>query len=109
MVQRGTDLSVVRRTTSRGDTLILIGELDLGTAAKLRFELRSFVQSIKTVGAIDVSAVGALDPLLLGELLGARLAAEERGVAIVVHCTDERVGAWLDASGVSRIVEVDRG
>ncbi len=104
MSESRLDLSVLRRREGGVEKLILIGDADLGTVPKARAALRSLIDDATTAASIDMSLLGALDPCILGDLLGARMRAIDKGVSLTIVCDDERVLAWLNSSGILELI-----
>jgi len=86
---------------SHGDILIVLvsGEQDIYTAPALRERLEQALGATRGV-VVDLSATTFLDSSILGALLEARRAAQERSLGFVVSLGDE------PEPGVERILEI---
>jgi anti-sigma B factor antagonist len=86
-------------------TLVLHGELTLGTAARLRDPLDGFEREAGTV-VLDLREVVFVDSSGLGELLGAHQRAHRQGRRLVLaRRPDSQVAQVLDISGLDTTIE----
>lgn len=87
--------------------LVVEGELDLSSVPALHNALsRLLVEGRGTTVAVDLDGLTVLDDAGLGVLLGAAGRAREAGGDLVLVCTDERMRARFERSGLARAIEV---
>ena len=97
------------RPATFGDlpALVLDGNVDLGSVPTLHTALVRLVTDHRghTV-AVDLDSVEVLDDAGTGVLLGAAGRAREAGGDLVLVCTNPRLLARFDLSGLARAIEV---
>ena len=97
------------RTLQLGDlaTLVLEGELDLGSVPALHNAVTRFLDDERgRVAAIDLDGLFSMDDAGLGVLLGAAGRARQGGGDLVLVCTNARLLERFELSGLARVIEV---
>lgn len=88
-------------------TLVLVGEIDLGSLPVLRDAATKLVgEHPGATVAIDLDGVTALDDAGLGILLGTAGRAREHDGDVVLVCTSPRLRDRFHRSGLARAIEV---
>lgn len=100
------DLSVDRRPDSSVSVVRVTGEVDVHSAPRLREGVDAELGSASTGVVVDLSEVGFLDSTGLGALVTARTAAGERGVALPVVCTSERIRKLFTITGLDGVFDL---
>lgn len=102
-------MDLLCRTITVGDVpaLAVSGELDLASIPILRDAIVRLLSSTEgRMVAIDLDGVTVLDDAGLGVLLGAADRAREQGGDVVLVCSNERLRARFERSGLARAIEV---
>jgi anti-sigma B factor antagonist len=92
----GTDIPVVR----------VSGDVDVHSAPQLRDGLSAELGSGAPAVVVDLSRVDFLDSTGLGALVAARTAAGERGLALPVVCTSERIMKLFSITGLDGVFDI---
>ena len=97
------------RVTEHGDAAVPVvavsGEVDVYAAPALRDGLTELLQSGKSV-VVDLTDVGFLDSTGLGALVAARTAASERGAALPLVCTHQRILKLFTITGLDSVFKI---
>jgi anti-sigma B factor antagonist len=80
----GYDLSITRRTSPRCETLILGGEIDLGSAPALEQALRDAERAKPRRIVLDLAALSFLDSTAIHLLIEAQQRAEVNGHDLIL-------------------------
>lgn len=94
--QPGTGIPVVRVT----------GEVDVHSAPQLRDGISTELASGASAVVVDLSSVDFMDSTGLGALVAARTAAGERGLALPVVCTSERILKLFAITGLTGVFDI---
>ncbi len=97
------------RTARFGDlpTLVLEGELDLGSVPALHNVMTRFLGDERgNTVAVDLDGLATVDDAGLGVLLGGAGRAREGGGDLVIVCTNPRLLDRFELSGLNRAIEV---
>jgi anti-sigma B factor antagonist len=100
------ELSVERHS---GDDLPVVhvsGEVDVHSAPQLREGLAAELDAATRAVVVDLTRVGFLDSTGLGALVAVRTAAGERGLALPVVCTSERIMKLFTITGLDGVFDI---
>jgi anti-sigma B factor antagonist len=93
-----------------GDTDIAVvavtGEVDVHSAPTLRDALMAELDLSPSAVLVDLSDVGFLDSTGLGALVAARTIATDRGIALPVVCTNERIVKLFTITGLDSVFDL---
>jgi anti-sigma B factor antagonist len=81
------------------------GEVDVYSAPALRDGLTTLIAEGTSV-VVDLTGVGFLDSSGLGALVTARKAAQDRGVALPIVCTSERILKLFTITGLDGVFTI---
>jgi anti-anti-sigma factor len=98
-------------TSRKGDTVVitLAGELDLHSSELLSASVDDALAMAPAAVEIDADALTFADSAGLRSLLGAREAAEQRGVALHLGRVSTPLGRLLDMTGLREVFELASG
>jgi anti-sigma B factor antagonist len=104
--EAGVELSVERRPGDDLPVVSVAGEVDVHSAPQLREGLTAELQSETTAVVVDLTHVGFLDSTGLGALVAVRTAAGEKGIALPVVCTSERIMKLFTITGLDGVFDI---
>ena len=100
------ELSVERHTGDELPVVRVSGEVDVHSAPQLRDGLTAELDTAKRAVVVDLTHVGFLDSTGLGALVAVRTAAGERGIALPVVCTTERILKLFTITGLDGVFDI---
>jgi anti-sigma B factor antagonist len=100
------ELTVTRRTEGGRPVVSVSGEVDLHSAPRLSEQLAAMLDTGGGTLVLDLTDVGFLDSTGLGALVGARASATERGGALPLVCTHERILKLFTITGLDGVFDV---
>ncbi len=97
----------VERTGGGGVPVVRVsGEVDVHSAPRLRDGVAVELETAPSKVVIDLTNVGFLDSTGLGALVAARTTASERGIALPVVCTSERILKLFTITGLDGVFDI---
>ena len=100
------DLSVERHSGGDVPVVRVAGEVDVHSAPQLRDRLTAELESVPDAVVVDLTQVAFLDSTGLGALVAVRTAAGERGIALPVVCTSERILKLFTITGLDGVFDI---
>ena len=100
------DLSVERHSGDDVPVVRVAGEVDVHSAPQLRDRLTAELESVPDAVVVDLTQVAFLDSTGLGALVAVRTAAGERGIALPVVCTSERILKLFTITGLDGVFDI---
>jgi anti-sigma B factor antagonist len=99
------ELAVTKQGEHGVPVVAVRGEVDVYAAPALRDGLTDLLQDGGMV-VVDLTDVGFLDSTGLGALVAARTAAENRGAALTLVCTHERILKLFTITGLDGVFRI---
>lgn len=99
------ELAVTKQGVQGVPVVAVSGEVDVYAAPALRDGLTDLLQDGSSVIA-DLTDVGFLDSTGLGALVAARTAAGNRGAALLLVCTHERILKLFTITGLDGVFTI---
>lgn len=99
------DLSVSQHGDNAVPVVSVSGEVDVYAAPALREGLTELLQAGRSV-VVDLTEVGFLDSTGLGALVAARTSAAERGAALPLVCTHQRILKLFTITGLDGVFSI---
>ena len=93
----------------RGDWIVIapIGDLDMGSAPRLRQEVVTAVAAGDTHLVVDLGSVDFIDSVGLGVIVGARRRARSNGGEVMLAGLSEQARALFELVDLDRVFAVD--
>jgi anti-sigma B factor antagonist len=102
----GVELNVERRPDGDLPVVAVAGEVDVHSAPQLREGLTAELQSASSAVVVDLTHVSFLDSTGLGALVAVRTAAGDKGIALPVVCTSERIMKLFTITGLDGVFDI---
>jgi anti-sigma B factor antagonist len=100
------ELSVERHTGDELPVVHVSGEVDVHSAPQLREGVAAELDTATRGVVVDLTHVSFLDSTGLGALVAVRTAAGERGLALPVVCTTERILKLFTITGLDGVFAI---
>lgn len=100
------ELKVERHPGDDLPVVAVAGEVDVHSAPQLREGLIAELQSATTAVVVDLTDVGFLDSTGLGALVAVRTAAGEKGAALPLVCTSDRIMKLFTITGLDGVFDI---
>lgn len=99
------ELSVTRQGAAEVPVVAVSGEVDVYAAPALKDGLTELLENGSSV-VVDLTEVGFLDSTGLGALVAARTTAAEKGAALPLVCTHQRILKLFTITGLDGVFRI---